>query len=200
MDVSSEMRWFATFCDLKIVDWFAIHGFDIDAVEPRTDYYLVTNLKEDLGIKLREGNIELKQRRSRSAAVNVTENVAGYIEEWEKWSFNIGSTDTESKSILYNDSRQWVPLGKKRIQVKADEDGRLTQIKNANDVPEFGCLMEYTRLDFRGKIFYSFAAEVLGEGSPGLQDTFMAGILKKFSLLQEDSYGYPAFLLRNINQ
>src|SRR5689334_15836686 len=100
MDVSFEMRWFTDYRDQIIVDWFARMGFDFDAVKSRTDYYLITNLKDDLGIKLREGNIELKQRRSRTEAVSITASATGYIEEWAKWSFNISSTDTESKSIL----------------------------------------------------------------------------------------------------
>lgn len=201
---SVEVRWFSTHRDESILSWFEKHGYDFDSAEPRTDYYLISNLKNDLGVKLREGSIELKQRKSNPEAITFSATVTGFSEEWVKWSFNFREDDIESEKILKNASDQWMPVKKKRIQVKLG-DGDVNQVADSGNLMDAGCLMEYTWLWLQKKIFYSFAVEAFGSGpeklrSSLLQHPFLLQILKNFTFSEKDSFGYPEFLLKNLEK
>lgn len=195
---SVEVRWFSTHREESIVNWFEKHGCHFDSVQSRTDYYLAGHLKDGLGIKLREGNIELKQRTSKSVATTFSTGVRGFSEEWVKWSFNIKEGDDESEKILKNTLERWVPVEKKRMQVKLEGDGKISQVKNLANSMSSDCVMEYTWLALQQKIFYSFALEISGSGPVKLKDPLLLEILENFTLSEMDSYGYPEFLSKNL--
>ncbi|MGD8968471.1 MAG: hypothetical protein PVI07_13255, partial [Anaerolineae bacterium] len=55
----------------------------------REDHYLRLSDTYALGIKLRQGRIEAKQRVRRPGVVRFHERVTGIVEHWRKWSFQL---------------------------------------------------------------------------------------------------------------
>jgi hypothetical protein len=84
---SKEIRWFKNAPDQSIIDWFNKQDQTFENTESRTDFYLPLD-KEDITIKLREGNIEIKHRLGEPLSGRLTTSAEGLYEIWTKWSFN----------------------------------------------------------------------------------------------------------------
>jgi hypothetical protein len=78
----------------------------------RTDSYLYTPGALDLGIKIREGRIEIKQRTQVVGLHKFTTDFAGIVECWDKWGFAI---DAEEPSMETLSETVWIPVKKKRV-------------------------------------------------------------------------------------
>lgn len=192
---SKEIRWFSDSPEKAILDWFASQGQTFDNTAPRTDYYLPLD-KEDVTVKLREGNIEIKHRIGERMKGGLTTLAEGYLENWIKWSFNADKADKLSQQITQANQYDWVETIKTRIGVKitADSNGDL-QILPIKSFVDYGCQIEYTLLQINGKTIYTFALEWFGDEEQQLPKELIQVILGPTNLGFEDSMGYGKFML-----
>jgi hypothetical protein len=152
-----------------------------------------------LGIKWREGKIEVKQRLHQHGVVNPHQQVSGLMEQWHKWSFPLAATSTDPMPDSLAESF-WVAVKKVRTLCKYEvTSGRAVLHVPAGDLPEQGGQVELTRLTVQGSEWWTVGLEAWGK------ETDMRGNLH---LLMErvfadseppvfqadDSYSYPQWL------
>lgn len=192
---SKELRWFSTRKNEKIMDWFGSHRLNLDSTEARTDFYLPLQ-KEDIGIKLREGHIEIKHRTVPPEAVRLKSSVKGYLEEWIKWSFEKKADDPMFEAITKKKEYDWHEVAKKRMAVKLiQKDGNLITVPAIEEVP-YGCQIEYTLTRQMGKEWFTFGIEWFGHEFVELGPSLLSKILGNTQLRLRQSMGYAAFLSR----
>ncbi|WP_026935315.1 hypothetical protein [Christiangramia echinicola] len=192
---SKEIRWFNSNEDLAISAWFEENGYLFENTEARIDYYLPLKEKEDIGIKLRENNIEIKQRVSRSEKEKLVSRVKGYFEEYVKWSFSSAEDDSLVHEITEGDNYDWIPVKKERIGFNLTEisNGEIKRIK-IDEFPDFGCQVEYTRIKVKDDIYYTFALEWFGDKELNIDLTILIDIIGENRLKAINSMGYAEFL------
>jgi hypothetical protein len=208
---SCEVRWFLTSAPETATTWFERRGhhFSNDDQQPgRFDFYLISKtMRNDLGIKLREGSVEIKERVADFGAHTFGNLAEGRVEAWRKWSFKLahtreGGTD-EALHITRQDghSGDWMPVGKERLLVMLEigEEGRVL----LSDAPAFslqeGCGVELTKVRLPDRVCYTFALEAFsqaGQEYPNLKRAMdsMTAEIPDLKLLLSESMGYPEFL------
>jgi hypothetical protein len=156
---SKEIRWFKNSSGKVIRNRFASQGQTFENTEPRTDHYLPLD-KDDITVKLREGNIEIMQRIGEAAKGMLTKTTEGVFEHWIKWSFNADKADKGSQTIVSSNPHNWIETIKTRIGVKLTENanGDL-QIIPIKSFVDFRCQIEYALLQIKGKTIYTFGLE-----------------------------------------
>ena len=196
---SKEIRWFFDKENTRLTQWFELRALQLKNAVTRQDYYHIPSLSEFLGIKLREGRLEVKQRTAGSYEENLLSGVKGQIEEWIKWSFKVNEVDEEMEKILSESrSGSWLKVQKARILVKVATNTKgEVQYFGESDKLERGCQLEYSILQVLGKTCYSFGLEWFGKpwfvwDDPNLSD--LIGSEFKSAVSQS----YPAFLLDHV--
>ncbi|PVD52361.1 hypothetical protein DC498_09595 [Terrimonas sp.] len=191
---SREIRWFKDNSDQNILDWFAGQDLSFKNTDARADYYLRLG-KDDITVKLREGNIEIKQRIGSPEPGKLRENAEGYFENWVKWSFNADKDDELVKEIIQAGKYEWIETIKTRIGLKLtlDESGKTSLVSIKDHIP-FGCQIEYTHLVIGSKTYYTFALEWFGEKELQLPSELSTEILEHSRFDTTDSMGYGEFL------
>ena len=158
------------------------------------DYYLPLN-KDDITVKLREGNIEIKHRMGKSRKGKLKPGCIGIFEKWIKWNFNADKADKLSQEIVLQNPYNWIKTLKTRIGLKVTEgksgNSEIVPIKTFVD---FGCQIEYTLLKIQGKTVYTFALEWFGDKALLLPKELTKEILYTTQFSMEDSMGYGEFL------
>ena len=119
-----EVRWFIKGnIPPEVWTWISQHG--PVPVEPaaRVDHYLRITEGDSLGVKLREGRIEVKQRYSQPAVVRFADHAVGTVERWCKWSFELAEAGEFPE--LGGHKPGWIGVVKERLvhtfQVQRDE-------------------------------------------------------------------------------
>ena len=187
---SKEIRWFKNDADKPILDWFAGQGQAFENTESRTDFYLPLQ-KEDVAIKLREGNIEIKHRIGAPSKGKLSPTATGMFENWIKWSFNADKNDLLSQQIMSHNSDAWIETIKTRIGVKITFDSNnFLQILPIKTFVDFGCQAEYTQLKIMDRSFYTFALEWFGNRELPIPSSLLNDILGSAQFNIEDSMGY----------
>ena len=103
----------------------------LGAPEPRTDRYLVVPT-DALGLKVRQGRLEAKQRMSGGEPLAVG-HARGAVEQWRKWAFSLDETPDADG---WTDG--WTDVGKRR-RLRRDACGsgacaaELTEIRVGSD-------------------------------------------------------------------
>ncbi len=188
---SVEIRWFGRGSPAPAMRaWFEAGERSPEAEPARDDRYLA-HPDESLGIKLRQGKLEIKRRESLLEPL-ILPGVAGVVERWRKWSFALAEDDLPSEA--------WIAVHKRRLVRKyACQDGRALAIAAA-ERPAQGCNVELTELTVHGDSWWTLGFEAFGAESL-LRDCLEAtaravfvGAAPRFDV--RDSYGYPAWLAR----
>lgn len=193
---SKEIRWFSPTNHASIIDWFSKHGLSFSNTKPRTDYYLPNTDHDDISVKLREGNVEIKQRTGNPNLQQFTKHATGYYENWVKWAFNVKEDDILSAAIITRNKYFWTEVYKERIGIKltTNETGEII-IKDIRDMSlSFGCQIEYTRLLIHKKEWFTFGVEWFGEKSIETGTNIFSEILGDTKLTTKESYSYVQFL------
>jgi hypothetical protein len=109
---TTEVRWFhkgTTWPDVEA--WFKKGPMGV-RVEPfRVDYYLSIPLEEELGIKVRGGQLEIKRCVHVDGLHSFSDRVSGRMTTWRKWSFPLGNAD----EFLESTKEPWIRIGKDRL-------------------------------------------------------------------------------------
>jgi hypothetical protein len=167
----------------------------------RTDYYLRLPTQVDLGIKVRQGAVEIKQRTCAYNIHHFTPQASGQISSWLKWRFELTSTSLalfrEALSPLH-----WIAIRKKRwlrrYAVYATK--QLSEVTE-NFLPDQGCEWELSQIQPEGHraSWWSLAFESFGprqnlrENLIQVAEYALTTDLGHFCVPQ-NSYSYPSWL------
>jgi hypothetical protein len=154
-----ETRWFYPGgVPSKLESWFNSLGM-VEKIPPRTDLYL-SGLGEDLGIKLREGRLEIKRRTAKHGQTMFSPEVSGLLEEWVKWSMAVEETAFGELS----EQESWLAVRKTRQQVSFSllSHGGLVPV-DAGDFPPNGGSFELTEVHVLDQLWWTVGVEVFGE-------------------------------------
>lgn len=192
---SKEIRWFYKTEVESIRNWFEENGYIFENTEARTDFYLPLKEKEDISIKLREKNIEVKQRLNRSDKEKLTSRVKGFLENYTKWSFSSAEDDSLFHEITEGEKFSWLDVKKERIGFKLKKDNNANIIRvPIEEFPDYGCQIEYTRVKINEEIWYTFALEWFGDQELKFDFSLLDEIVGDNKLKASDSMGYAEFL------
>lgn len=200
---SCEIKWFFEgSVPQQVRDWYLAGGHEPDRQTPRTDHYLHLPNNDGLGVKLREGRIEIKQRFGLRRGVQPVEKVNGLMEHWRKWSFPV-QEDSFMPDVSYIDEN-WLAVRKARMLkiFHISENGEFLAGK-AGEGYERACGWELTELSLEGKEqkHWTLGLEAFGSEEQ-LSDTLLKVAEFIFQskntpeLTSENSYGYPKWLLK----
>jgi hypothetical protein len=195
-----EVRWFCEgTVSSEVWEWFQQGEQEPEEQATRIDYYLRLPNTDFLGIKLREGKIEIKQRHCQHGVIHFHKRIAGMVEHWRKWSFELAKVNDELPSIV-TPASLWIGVSKRRKLRKY----RLTANKvvvaaSAQEHPDQGCGMELTNISVEGKDWWSLGFEAFGDEAI-LQETLLL-VAKQVLAVSEppilnatDSCSYPKWL------
>ena len=183
MLTSLEVRWFISGkLPLNVETWFSTAdlGGQLQAPEAREDVYLYAPECEYMGIKLRQGRLEIKWRQAELEVLRF-ERLEGKLERWGKWLCEDPTTESFQPKHVLN-QKSWVRIGKVRSQRLYD-----------------GCTLELTQLTLQNNAWWSLALETFGteqQQMDKLQIIFeLIGKTYTGSQLQiQNSYAYPKWI------
>lgn len=189
---SSEIRWFSTQKDALWKLYENLPDSGVGTREPdRTDYYLESGTI-NTGIKIREGNHELKVKWADDEVLDY-----GVMEHWIKW-----STSEEENILNAIDDEflgDWIAIKKKRFKksYRIINQDKLELI--VDTFPPEGCGAEFTEIYIPSKelTFYTFGMEAFSSTNrekENLVNTIEILDLNFSSCKEFDSYGYPQLL------
>ena len=195
-----EVRWFYPGqIPAPLLAWFHQVRGEPEAQPCRVDHYLRLKTTEALGIKLREGRIEIKQRQRRLGLVRFHERVAGQVEAWRKWSFPLTRAGASLVGLL-TPASSWTAVEKERtlLRFQVAAGGRVVPLPPASHEAH-GCGLELTRIRARGAAWWSLGFEAFGQEA-NLQESLVTvarHLLASGAVPHLDSaasYGYPRWL------
>ena len=204
---SIEVRWFGSgAASPALTDWFRGladgHGVAIDEQDPRVDRYLVLSGCDGLGVKHREGKLEVKTLRNSVGEHALGGALAGEFEAWTKWGAK-GESAAAFLGSIASDSAHWVECSKARHGIPFALDGDALRGRTDGGWVDAGCNLELTRIEVLGRPYWSFAAEMFGGDALTEDPARLVEPLR--ALLPEDlpgelvdarSDGYPRWLGR----
>lgn len=179
MLTSLEIRWFYPGkLPVATSNWFEQDalGGKMQSPEAREDIYLYSPGCEHLGIKLRQGRLEIKWRNAQ-LGVGCWKGVEGKLEKWSKWCED-STGESFGAEVL---AGSWISVKKVRSQRLYDD-----------------CAIELTRLNIKGNDWWTIGFETFGtEASKMDQLQSLANqVFQTYSgqLTNQHSYAYPQWL------
>jgi len=165
------------------------------------DVYLVIPGAGDMGIKWRDGTLQLKGRTSPGSTHVFCGRFQGRVERWIKWSY-------DDLSAFYRHVFAAPPRGVVTVAVRKDRALRKVRLDISGQVEEVapetridrGMTMELTDLEVNGTTFCSLAFEAFPDDS-SMPDTFILAVdaclnsLQHVTLAASNSQSYPAWLV-----
>lgn len=207
MHPTLEMRWF-----LKGQLPADLHSWFTEATtlplesETRADWYLCLP-NRNLGIKLRQGNLEIKRRLEKQGRSKLAKRVRGKLEQWVKWHFaiEVGSDfafDFSSGHSTFQHSGLWLRVNKKRWckHYTIAANGKLKQVESMQQAK--GCTLELSELQVGDQIWYSLCFEAPYEAKDPVEAVATVELLRAIvetelefpTLKARYSFGYPDWL------
>ena len=195
-----EVRWFMRGSIPKeIREWFARGDPAPIHADPRVDQYLRLQRSNALGIKLREGRVEIKQRLHQYGNIRFHRRVTGVIEHWRKWSMPLAATGESLEEILVPQS-SWIAVRKERmLRVYRCDAGRQV-LPTHGEYADRGCHMELTGVQAGERVWWTLAFEAYGT-EPSLRGSLvstMGYVLERdgvpITLEACNSYSYTRWL------
>ena len=202
MYLTLEVRWFYPGpVPGQLVAWLDRQGWLPAAQPPRTDHYLRLPGRPTLGVKLREGNIELKTRLSEPQEVQLGPRAAGGLALWRKWSFPLAQ-DAGPLERLLVPGAAWIPVTKERWLQRYRLGNGLEPVAVPLGTPaELGCEFELSAVRAGGEEWWSACFEAFGPEAD-LERALLAVASRvvgpgwPLPLDVEGAMGYPAWLAR----
>jgi hypothetical protein len=193
--ITQEVRWFSPGEILEPVHQWFDHLGEKNIQPARTDVYLA-GMDESVGVKLREGRLEVKHRTEDHGVCEFASGVSGRAESWIKWGFEISEADWPGV-----ESGLWVPVRKARqFQFYSiREDGEVIQ-PVPGELPMLGGVVELCSITSpSGQEWWTVGLEVFGppEKLSDLFDRLGVLIFEEagwFNTLE--SLSYPAWLVK----
>jgi hypothetical protein len=192
-----EVRWFYPGAlPAEFLAWFK----PLATADSRTDVYLQSS-SPDMGLKLRQGNLEVKYRQAKLGTIEVEKFGTAQVEQWSKWICIDDSASLTPEQIANQPG--WIKVAKVRHQrLYQGEFGDEIQLKPIS-IPQAGAAaIEVTQLQLDDRIWWTIACEYLGDNidlerqfSPLVKSLLSACPLPLST--PAISCGYPEWLNRN---
>jgi hypothetical protein len=215
---SQEVRWFfqgAIEQHQALRSWVEesdpIDG-EVDVARPtwkvrlggKPDVYLLVPGHADMGIKWREGQLQIKGLQSPLGTQLFSGRREGRVERWIKWSYE-GEPIKQAFAHWFREpgfaGPRIIEVFKTRCLRKARIDPQTGQAKevNAEEHIERGCALEVAELRVGADLYCSVAFEAFPDDSAMHADftSFVNCFLQKLpdvALSESNSMGYPAWL------
>ncbi|MCK0159167.1 hypothetical protein [Allomuricauda sp. F6463D] len=191
MHRTREIRWFFQNEKEQLTNWF--QQLNCTSMRSRTDFYLDIN-NEDIGIKLREGKIEVKHRIGTRANGGLNHNIWGCFDEFLKWSFNVQEQDRVLSKIIDFEHCEWIPVQKKQKVVQLTAVNGENKLKPISEHLTSGCQLEYSTITIFNQKWYTLALEWFGEPYVELENSIISEMMGSIKLHMKESFGYANFL------
>jgi len=181
---SREVRWFVdhTVDNSAILkDWIEQKDpFDKDGhflkagiwkgrLDEKPDVYALVSGADDIGIKWREGELQIKGRRENIGVQSFEGGARGYVEQWLKWSYN--SPDIRAAFLPWFDpdaerGPRIIPATKTRAlrKIHVDGLGKLAEV-SVDAFPDRAVNVELTELKVFDKSYWSIGVEAFPDDS-----------------------------------
>ncbi|WP_162416811.1 hypothetical protein [Cyclobacterium roseum] len=186
---SMEIRWFFPE-NIPELKHFVQRNFNVKPEpEIRTDTYYPIIDRKDLGFKIREGSQEIKKRRKPGVPFSFQRHLAGYLEYWDKWILNSPLPDLHGTVPCPIRKKRWVL----KFNSQSEED--YTAFPYEEKLAQ-GIQVEYAELKKGRDTSYTFCLEVFGDTTPSHLEKITDILPVKGYLHLENSYAYPAWILR----
>ncbi len=192
---TSEIRWF--FKDPKpgVEKWLGLLDTHRLTREHRTDSYLYLPQRDDLGIKVREGRLEVKYREDPPRPKKIARGCEGYLETWVKYGFELAPGKPVDE-ILTGQDPIWSEVRKSRTALLIHQTNPRLEYGPLQFGNKTAIQLEYTRIEVSQKIWYTLGLEWPASIDPELPESFFTEILGGGSMSLDESMGYAAFLQR----
>ncbi|SMD44403.1 hypothetical protein SAMN00777080_3024 [Aquiflexum balticum DSM 16537] len=220
---SAEIRWFLPPTEDwgAVLEWFldkgtekanqtmnssaeVLHLFDnIKKEDLRTDEYLIIPQCTTVGVKQRQGKLEVKAQVGEKENYQ-NEHLSGIIDYWSKWSLQPSQTNLSLLEKDLQHSGEWLKINKIRYLLKLSHSENGIKVLPPDAWPEKGCQVELTQVwaDGSDEKWTSFGFEAFGGSFQNLGHTLKDSILffisKKnqptFLFSTQNSLSYPAWL------
>jgi hypothetical protein len=214
MYLTMEVRWFYPGpIPGQLIDWLDTQGCLPAAQPPRVDHYLQLPGQRALGLKLRQGSVEVKARLGDAREVEMAPRAAGKLALWRKWSFPLALAADATAGTpvargvvppeqLLIPGSSWIAVEKaRRLQRYRLAGGlELTAVPPGTPAAQ-GCEFEVSQVRAGGEVWWSACFEAFGPES-GLERTLLSTAAKvlgpgwSLPLDVEHSLSYPAWLAR----
>lgn len=209
---SLEVRWFwmgelskyagltSVFEDFSPVE----RRSDVQSVgwsKPRDDVYLIIPSADDVGIKWREGELQIKGRRAILGDMLFGHRIRGTLEQWTKWSHEGPAVDASLKPLFSSsETKTAVTVWKRRAlrKVRLDPFGVAQEVPASEHIDR-GLNCELTDLKISSTFYCSLAFEAFPDDSemPEQFTQFVTAFLAGFppaTFELAESKSYPAWL------
>jgi len=191
---TAEVRWFLRGpLPEAVVRWFEAAA-GARAWEVRTDRYVRTEAT-DLGVKTREGGVEVKRREALLEEARFTEEAAGRVERWRKWRFALAEEAAP-------ETDDWVAVHKRRLNRPFAVDAAGVRPVEVEVDAVQGCSLEVSEVQVAGAAWWSVCFEAWGADEAALPDVLRRAAAHAFAcgappaLPPARAMGYPAWLAR----
>ena len=198
---TTEVRWFHQ-GDLPSswLLWFESFPDPVQDEPVRTDKYLLIGELDELGIKIRQGRLEIKQRLGDLGVVQISDRVEGLVEYWMKWSFEVAENE-DYLSYLDLSGPNWTSVHKRRKlrRYQMSKNGQVLAVSDTL-IPPDSCEVELTEIWSREQSWWSLAFEAAGEiqTSKEVLMTISRHLIEVEGapkLTAKNSFGYPKWLV-----
>lgn len=180
---TKEIRWFFKNHNPSIENWFQNKGLSFVTSKPRTDRYLPLPDQENLSVKLREEKLEVKKREQPASEGKIAA-AEGMFEDWVKWCFPV---DTKEET-------HWLAVKKNRLAIKITKDHKQYIFASVDDLPPFGCQVDYVKLLIKNQTWHTVGFEWFGDHHMTLDANIVIDIVEAEELNKKNSMSYPQFL------
>lgn len=196
---TAEVRWFAQGeRPLPVVAWFRGLEAPLWEEEPRVDHYLPLRDTDSVGIKVREGRVEIKRRYRAPRPVHFGGNLSGSLEWWTKWGFDLREGPQPLET--FEDLAAWTAVRKTRMMHGyAIERGTDVVTLSGATPPDQGCSVELTQVSVEEQLWWTLGFEAIGElaALEKILQVTVRHVLADADVLKlglEASFGYPRWL------
>jgi hypothetical protein len=189
---TAEVRWFVEGALPGAARaWFHALAPGVPAEPPRTDRYVPT-AAEDLGVKVRQGRVEVKQRTG-EVGLERWGTVEGRVEAWRKWSLDLAA-DARPTDWVSVQKRRWLVTFRVR-------SGAVAPVPQGT-VPSKGVNVEVSAIRAGKQRWWGVCLESFGPGEASRLRALRRVAAHVFAggpppgLGAGASMGYPAWLAR----
>ncbi|NEQ31432.1 MAG: hypothetical protein F6K04_10565 [Leptolyngbya sp. SIO4C5] len=205
MLLTTEVRWFqAGKLPRSLTDWFASEhlGAVPIAQERRTDCYLRLLHDTFLGVKFRQGSLEVKWRQAVLGQARAGDRWAGQLERWIKWSHTDAASLDHPQLQAYLQSESWIEVTKARSQrIYQVENNQVSPTEPQKRVSQ-ACSLELTQLEAAHQAWWTVGLEASGSSQQSLAAlqltlSWLSASTQNLPQLElSASYAYPHWLAR----
>ena len=202
---SAELRWFLPGDDAReaLLGWFrGPDGALVKEESPRTDSYLLLPASDAVGVKQRQGRLEVKTRVA-GPVPYAAHGAVGRLDQWVKWSFDPAEAIADALARALDRAGPWRAVEKRRFLLKLAADEGAPAPVAASARPTRGCNVELTVLSATpgAARWLTLGFEAFGPpaGVAALLDEAVAHFFgargaPPVALEGRDSLSYPAWL------